>query len=322
MKKRNPRHGSMQFWPRVRAKREHARVRRWNGSTSILGFAGYKVGMTHLMITDNKSTSKTKGQDIFCPATIIECPPLKTAAIRFYKKTSYGPKALSHVFADTLDKDLAKRLSLPKKQTKKADDIKNFDDIRLIVHTQPKLTGIGKKKPEVFEIALGGKKEEKLAYAKEKLGKDISLADVFKEGEQLDIHAVTKGKGFQGPVKRFGVTLRSHKSEKVRRGPGSLGGWKGQGHVMYRVAHAGQTGYHQRTEYNKWLLKIGAAPKEVHQDGGFIRYGVIKNTYLIVKGSVAGSKKRLIKFSHAIRPDHTLPKDAPAIAYISTRSKQ
>jgi len=44
----------------------------------------------------------------------------------------------------------------------------------------------------------------------------------------VDSKTFTKGKGFQGPVKRFGISLRSHKSEKVIRGPGSLGPWKGQ----------------------------------------------------------------------------------------------
>ena len=61
MKKRNPRHGSMQFWPRVKARRQHAYVRTWaDKGQGILGFAGYKVGMTHLTITDNNPKSKTK----------------------------------------------------------------------------------------------------------------------------------------------------------------------------------------------------------------------------------------------------------------------
>ena len=323
MKKTNPRHGSMQFWPRVKAKRAHARVRNWNDiGDGLLGFAGYKVGMTHAIITDNKATSKTKGEDVFFPVSIIECPPLKVASIRFYKKINSCLNPVSQIMSDNLDKELSRKIILPKKKSEKKEDVKEFDDITLIVYTQPKLTGIGKKKPEIFEIGIGGKKEEKLNYAKEKLGKEIKIEDVFKEGEQIDIHAVTKGKGFQGPVKRFGVTLRSHKSEKSVRNPGSLGGWKSQGHVMYRVAHAGQTGYHQRTEYNKFILKIGDNPEDIQQKGGFLRYGVVKNPYILVKGSVAGAKKRLIKFGHAIKPSNTVPKEAPSIVYTSKESKQ
>ena len=142
------------------------------------------------------------------------------------------------------------------------------------------------------------------------------------EGEQLDLHGITTGRGFQGAVKRFGIGLRSHKSEKGRRAPGSLGGWTSQGHVMYRIAHAGQLGYHQRTEYNKWLLKVGKDSKEVEQKGGFLHYGIVKNPYIVLKGSVMGPKKRLIKFSHAVRPKKNIPNEAPAIKYISKESKQ
>lgn len=312
----------MQFWPRKKALREHARVRNWSTGKGLLGFAGYKVGMTHLMIQDNRPTSKTKGEEIFCPATIIECPPLMIGSARFYKKNLYGLQPLSQIVAQNLSKELARKICIPKKQNKKIEDIRDFDRASLVVYTQPKLTGIGKKKPELFEIDLGGNKEEQLNYAKELLGKEIHLKDIFKEGEQLDVHAITKGKGFQGPVKRFGVSIRQHKSEKTKRGAGSLGGWRGQGHVMYRVAHAGQMGYHQRTEYNKLLLKIGKDPLEIEQNGGFVNYGIVKNPYIILKGSVPGPKKRLIKFSRAVRADKIIPKEAPVISYISKVAKQ
>jgi len=148
------------------------------------------------------------------------------------------------------------------------------------------------------------------------LGKEINIGDIFKEGNQIDIHAITKGKGLQGPVKRFGMGLKSHKSEKSRRNPGSLGPWKGQVNIMWKIPYAGQTGYFQRTEFNKWLLKIGNKPEEINPKSGFVRYGIIKNTYVIVKGSVAGPKKRLIRFNFAIRPNKKIPKDAPNIKQI------
>src|SRR3989344_954150 len=100
--------------------------------------------------------------------------------------------------------------------------------LTVVVYTQPKLTGIGKKRPEIFEIALGGSIKDKFEYAKQNIGKEIKITDIFKEGELVDIHGVSKGKGTQGPVKRFGISIRSHKAEKTKRGPGSLGGWRGQ----------------------------------------------------------------------------------------------
>ena len=324
-KKVNPRRGTMQLWPRKRAKRETARVRSWPSvkETGLLGFAGYKAGMTHVLFTDNSKTSLTKGQEITSPVTIIECPPLKVASVRFYKNDKVL-KTVTNVLAEKLDKELSKILSVPKKTKKKIDDVNadSYDKIHFVVYTQPKMTGIGKKKPELFEIALGGTKEEQLNLAKEKLGNEIKIEEVIKEGQLVDIHAITRGKGTQGPVKRFGVKIREHKSEKTKRGPGSLGPWKGQGHVMWRVPQAGKMGYNVRTEYNKWILKYGNDAKEINPKGGFVNYGFVKNDYVLLKGSVAGPKKRLIRFTFATRAKKGTPSEAPSIEYISLESKQ
>jgi large subunit ribosomal protein L3 len=319
----------MQVWPRVRAARHFARVRSWVTSTQTkdakpLGFAGYKVGMTHIIITDNRKNSMTKGEEVSMPATIIECPPLKVAGVRFYKKGYSGKEVATEVLAK-LDKEASRKIILPKKNTEekisslKADD---YCDVRLLVYTQPKLTGIGKKKPELFELGIGGNTQDKFAYAKEKLGKELSISEVFGEGAQVDVQAVSKGKGFQGPVKRFGVKIRQHKSEKTKRGPGSLGGWSEQGHVMYRVAHAGQMGFHQRIDYNKLILKILDKPEDINKKGGFVRYGNVKNTCILVKGSVIGTANRLIRLNTARHPNKKFEGPVPAINYISKTSQQ
>jgi len=310
----------MQYWPRKRAKRSFPRIRSWGVSkeNKPLGFAGYKVGMTHVMIVDNYANSPTKGKSVAMAATIIECPPVKVGGLMLYKSTSSGLRCSGCVLADNLDKELGKTIILSKKKEKK--EIGDFDELRLWVYTQPKLTSIGKKKPEVFEIAIGGIKEEQLKFGQEKLGKELRVQDVFQEGQQIDIHSVTKGKGFQGPVKRFGVAIRQHKSEKTKRGPGNVGGWSCND--SWRVAHAGQMGYHTRTEYNKWLMKIGEKGEDVNISGGFVRYGLVKNNYLLVRGSVGGSKKRLIRMKVAKRPNKQIPTQAPTIEKISLRSQQ
>jgi len=319
-KAHKPRRGSLQYWPRKRAKRAYARVKTFAPfkEAKLAGFCGYKVGMTHLLITDNKSTSMTKGKNIFCPVTIIECPPIKTASILFYKKTTNGLQLASAFMAPNLDKELKRKTIIPKKTKKKIEDFKpeEFDDIAVIVYTQPKLTTIGKKKPEMFRLALGGSIQEKFEWAKANLGKEVQISDILKEGQQVDIHAITKGKGFQGPVKRFGVAIRQHKSEKTKRGPANLGAWHPH-HGNFTVAHAGQMGYHQRTEYNKWLIKIGTNPEEINQKSGFKRYGLVKNNYVLIKGSIAGANKRLIILTNPIRPNKKIPSQAPAISYVS-----
>ena len=136
----------------------------------------------------------------------------------------------------------------------------------------------------------------------------------------MDLHAVSKGKGYQGPVRRFGISLRQHKSEKTKRGPGSLGPWSGQQHIMYRVAHAGQMGYHSRTEYNKHILKLSAVSDEMKFKGGVIHYGLVKSAYILLKGSVIGPAKRLVIFT---RPSRITPnRPLPTIQVINLDSKQ
>ncbi|MFH1212359.1 MAG: 50S ribosomal protein L3 [Candidatus Woesearchaeota archaeon] len=321
-----PRHGSMQFWPRKRAKRIYPRVRTIKPAEKdvLVTFAGYKAGMTHIIVTDNRKNALTKGEELFVPVTVIECPPLKIFSLRLYKKVGYGKNVVSEFFFKAA-KEVSKKTFVPKKFSAKADleNIKaeEYDDATITVHTAPSKTGIGKKKPEIFELKLGGTIKDKIEFAKEHAEKEIRIGSVFKEGLFVDVHGITKGKGFQGPVKRFGVSIRQHKSEKTKRGPGSLGGWRAQGHVMWRVAHAGQTGFHQRTEYNKQIMKISDNASLVNPKGGFIRYGVVKNDFFLIKGSVHGPKKRLLIFTKATR-SRIEKLEPPEINYISLDSKQ
>lgn len=315
---RSPRCGTLQFWPRKRAKRIYPRVHAWAPvkEQKILGFAGYKAGMIHAIITDNVPNSPTKGERISIPVTVIECPPLKALSIRLYKKTFQGIKSSKSIFASSFNKELARKMVLPKKETGKSEAIRpeDYADIKLQVYTQPRLIQF-KKTPEVFEVAIGGSDiKEKFELAKNLLGKDIRLSDVFKPGDQVDVHAVSKGKGFQGSVKRFGIGLRSHKAEKTKRGPGNIGSWAAP--RGWTVAKAGQMGFHTRTEFNKRIIMIGDNPQLVNPNGGFIRYGLVTGNFALIKGSVIGPKKRLVRFNHAIRANKNVPKDAPAVEVI------
>jgi large subunit ribosomal protein L3 len=286
----------------------------------LLGFAGYKVGMTHIIATDNKPTSLTKNEDIQIPVTVLECPPLKIAAVLVYKKDAYGLRCTGQINAEKLDKEAARTIVIPKKAGKPADT-KDIVDVRVLAYTQPKMTMIGKKAPEFFELGVGGSKpEDKMAYAQGLLGKEIKFSDIFADGQMVDAISITKGHGYQGPVKRFRIALRSHKSEKTKRGPGSLGPW--HGFKGYRTPHAGQMGFQQRTEHNKRILKISDDVAKINPKGGFLRYGLSKNQYVLFKGSIGGASKRLVTFMVPKRPLPKLPKEAPAIVYTSLSSKQ
>lgn len=328
-----PRKGSVAFSPRKRAAKQSPRIKSWpeTEDKGLLGFAGYKVGMTHVTMTDNRKNSPTEGMEISTPVTILEVPPVVVMGIRAYKKTSRGLKTMMDVMASDLSEDLLRKIPLPEEYdtdsslTKLNENIDNIFDIRVLIHTNPKLTSVPKKKPEIIECGVGGATvAEKLEYATSILGTEINAADIFSDGEHIDSIAITKGKGFQGPVKRWGVRIQYGKAARSSKGRhvGSLGPWSPE-RTMWTVPQAGQMGYHKRTEYNKKILKIADASEAdaVNPKGGFVKYGLVKNNYIIVKGSLPGPSKRLVILRKAMR-SHRKHNDAPEISYISTASKQ
>ncbi|AGK60164.1 LSU ribosomal protein L3P [Archaeoglobus sulfaticallidus PM70-1] len=327
MKEHRPRRGSMAFSPRKRAKSIIPRIRAWpeHSETKPLGFAGYKAGMTHVVIVDDRRNSPTYGEEIVVPVTVLETPPLKVAGFRAYRKTPYGFEIMSEIWAENLDNQLGRRINIPKKVNGNADDIDldKVDHFRLITYTQPyKITGVPKKTPEIMEQKVGGDVETAFGYVKEKLGGEIRVFEVFEEGSIIDVTSITKGKGFQGPVKRWGViTLNAkHARSSKHRRIGNLGPWNPH-HVRPTVPQAGQMGFHQRTEFNKRIIKMGENGEEVTPNGGFVHYGVVRGDYVMVSGSVPGSVKRLVRFRYAVRPP-SAAYDGVNVIYVSTTSKQ
>ena len=199
----------------------------------------------------------------------------------------------------------------------------NPDEIQVIMSTIPVLSGIGKKKPEIVEIKIGGgaSVEEQLDHAVGLLGKYVAVWDVFREGQFIDVIGVTKGKGFQGVVKRFGVKElpRWHKHRKGSRKIGSRSPGFG---TMSETPQAGQMGFHRRTEYNKRIIKVGKNGWEITPKGGFLGYGIVFGPYLMLHGSVIGVRKRLLVLREPIRPPEWKPEAAPEIVYVSHESKQ
>lgn len=164
--------------------------------------------------------------------------------------------------------------------------------------------------------------ENRFEFALSLLGKEVTLKNVLQAGSYADITAVTTGKGTQGPVKRWGIKLRKRKHSRggKKRHVGNLGPWNPH-HVRWQVPQAGQMGYQQRTEFNKRILKIGDNGKEVTPDGGFLHYGVLNNPYVLIKGSVPGPVKRLVRIRPAMRLGEHVPRQ-PAIEFVSVQSKQ
>jgi large subunit ribosomal protein L3 len=238
-------------------------------------------------------------------------------------------RSIDEVWAGELPKEIFRLIRKSKKSDPNAIEqaeslVKGgkVSDIRVLACTQPQATNLSKKKPDLMEVRVGGTSlEERWNYSKELLGKKVKAADVFKEGEYADAIAVTKGKGFQGPVKRWGIKILPRKNDDGSRQVGTLGPWSPT-RIMWTVPGPGQTGYNQRTDFNKRILKIGSDGKEVTPSGGFLRYGLVRGDFVVLSGSIPGPTKRLVHLRRAIRTSSNVAASQPSITYISKASQQ
>ena len=307
-----PRFGSLQFYPRKRVAKflpaanwinvENSDAIKSLKEHGLLGFIVYKVGMSSALIKDNTEHVLTKGKKITIPVTILEAPNMKAYSIRFYK----NKRPVNEIVVSN-EKELKKILRVTKqvKDSKAVDsEIKNYDydDVSIIAYSIVKETSI-KKSPDIIEIGIKGEsKEKKLEYAKSLIGKEITLKDFLNNYTLLDFRGLTKGKGLSGPVARFGIGLKGHKSEKGVRRPGSLGPWH-PSRVTFKAPQAGQLGMFTRIHYNQKVIGFGEIKeKDINPSEGFKHYGKINTNYLIVNGSVQGPQKRQILITPAFRP--------------------
>jgi len=106
-----------------------------------------------------------------------------------------------------------------------------------------------------------------------KLGEEVKV-DVFAEGEFVDVVGISKGKGFQGVVKRYnfkGVNDATHGQHNRLRAPGSIGASSYPSRVFKGMRMAGRTGGNRVKMINLEVLKV-----------------VADKNLIIVKGSIAG----------------------------------
>ena len=103
---------------------------------------------------------------------------------------------------------------------------------------------------------------------------DVIGVDLFNEGEYVDVTGTSKGKGFQGVVKRHGfggVGQSTHGQHNRLRAPGSIGAASYPARVFKGMRMAGQTGNSKVTQTNLEIVKV-----------------VTEKNLLVVKGSVPG----------------------------------
>ena len=310
-----PRRGSVAFRPRARAKSLEARVRNWAQSTEtkpFLGaFAGFKVGMLNVMTVDDRDRTPNFGKQLANPSTLLATPPLTIVGIRGYQVDYNGRHALFDIVSRDTIRDQKKKTqqgSLEEAMRKAEGYLNDVSSVAVLVSVSPKDAGLSQKKPYTFEVRLtGGDSKQNFEYAKSIVGKKLKVGDIFRTGQSIDVAGITRGKGVEGPITRFGVKKKQHKSRKSVRAVGTLGPIS-PAVVMFTVPRQGQRGFHQRIEYNKRILLIGNTSEgglDINRKGGFKHFGTLNGDFIVVRGSIPGVPKRLVKLRMPIRQKST-----------------
>lgn len=306
-----PRRGSLAYLPRARAKSMEARIRTWpqldTEEPKLLAHAGFKAGCVQIVSIDDRDKTPNAGKQLVSLGTVIVTPPLLVLGIRGYSKDHYGTHAEFDVFTKDIPKEVSKYLTFKNKEDrieKIEKSLNGINKIFAIVAILPQNAGIDQKKPYIFEVAVqGGDIKKQFEFVKNLLGKEVKIDQVFETGSSVDVAAITKGKGWQGVIQRWGAKKKQHKSRKTVRELGTLGPIS-PANIMYTVPRAGQMGFHQRVEYNKRILMMSNTDKsefKINPEGGYKHFGFVNGDYMIVKGSVPGTYRRLIKLRSQIR---------------------
>ncbi len=284
-----PRRGSLAYRPRGRANRRVPKVRNWpklaGDKPSILGFPAFKAGTVHVITLDDRAKTPNFGKPLFNISSVLSLPEVEVKGMRLYGRQ------------DGYD------VALGDGKTAPADvPVEKVAKVAAIMSVVPNDVGLSQKKPLTFEVGVGGADvKAQIDYVAGLVGRKVKFAEIFKPGMYVDVLGITKGKGFEGPVTRFGVKRKQHKSRKSVRAVGVIGPWHPAA-VMYTVPRAGQMGFHQRTETGKRILLTGnGKEKPITPAGGFLHFGNVNGDYAVLRGSVPGPASRFVMVRLPVR---------------------
>lgn len=204
------------------------------------GIIGKKIGMTSIF--------GANGQNV--PCTVIEAGPCVVTQVKNEEKDGYTAVQLG--FGERKEKNTPKALlgHFKKAQTTPKKELVEFRDFRV-----------------EFEGGV-------------QLGQEIKVGDVFVEGDFVDAIGTSKGKGFQGVVKRHGfggVGQRTHGQHNRERAPGSIGGASFPARVFKGMRMAGRTGGSRTTMLNLKVMRI-----------------IPEKNIILVSGSVPGANNSTV----------------------------
>jgi large subunit ribosomal protein L3 len=206
------------------------------------GIIGKKIGMTSIYGVD--------GRNVAC--TVIEAGPCVVTQVK--KEETDGYSAIQLGYDERKEKNTPKALQ---------GHFKN-------AQTTPK-----KKLAEFREYEGYDTFVENFS-----LGQTVTISDVFEEGDFVDVAGTSKGKGFQGVVKRHGfggVGQATHGQHNRQRAPGSIGGASYPARVFPGMRMAGRTGGDRVKNTNLRVLKI-----------------IPEKNLLLVSGSIPGAKNSFV----------------------------
>jgi len=342
-----PRSGNLGFLPRKRTKHHSGKIKSFPKDDSskkphFTAFMSYKAGMTHIVRDVDRPGSKLHKKEVAESVSIVEAPPMRIVGFVGYVDTPRGPRALTTVWAGHISDECKRRFyknwyrckkkaftkyqkrwaeakteSQSPMQTEIERAKKYCQSIRAICHTQVSKVKLGQKKAHIKEIQInGGSTADKVDFVTGLFEQEVKVSDVFSQDEMIDCIGVTKGKGFEGVVTRWGVTRLARKSHRGLRKVACIGSWH-PARVQFQVPRSGQNGYYHRTEINKKIYRIGKNLKEdphsamtendltqkgITPMGGFSHFGEVNEDWVMIKGGIMGCRKRIITLRKSLLP--------------------
>lgn len=184
------------------------------------------------------------------PVTVVECGPNVVTQIRTVEKDGY--EAVQLGFGQ------AKNLNKPERGHLKPSGYENLKELREV------------KADNVGDFTVG----------------QVIKADTFAEGELVDVTGTSKGRGFQGTVKRhnFRGGPKTHGQSDRHRAPGSIGASATPGRVLKGMRMAGHMGDERVTVQNLKVLRVDA-----------------ERNLLLIEGSLPGHNQALVLIRRAVK---------------------
>ena len=216
-----------------------------------------KVGMTQIFNADG----------VLVPVTVLQAGPCVVTQIKTVDNDGYS--AVQVGFVDKKEKTVNKDANGKK-------EIRNRHGVNKAQMGHFAKAGVSGKR-FVREFKFENADEYKLA--------DEIKADIFAEGDKVDVTAISKGKGFQGAIKRHGQHRgpMAHGS-KFHRHAGSNGSATTPGRVFKGKKMPGQMGHKKITIQNLEVVRVD-----------------VENNLILVKGAVPGPKKALVTLKETVK---------------------